>query len=121
MICTIDAARFYVKRSICWSQTTGFPRFHTKLQCNSYTTLSLTVDICGKIPKYDAVWLIKHSAKDPIQPVVIVYEDALFGHPIRHHPDAQQKHEEEHVGHLEHRNMRTFELNTFLVVENIFL
>lgn len=31
MICTVDAARRYVKRSICWSQTKGFPCFHTKL------------------------------------------------------------------------------------------
>lgn len=85
------------------------------------TSLSLTVDICGEIPKYDAVWLIKHSAKDPIQPVVIVYKDALFGHPIRHHPDAQQKHEEEHVRHLEDRNMDTFELNTFLMWRTFFL
>lgn len=86
----VDAARLDVKCSICLGRSVlGFrPRYLSIRQLHS-TTVSLTVDVCGEIPKYDAVWLIKHSAKNPIQAVVIVYKNALFGHAIRHHPDAQ--------------------------------
>ena len=81
--------------------------FLFKAAVEQLNTLSLTVDICGKIPKYNPVWLVKHSTENPVQTVVIVYEDALFGHAIRHHPDAEQKHEEEHIGHLKDKNTNT--------------
>lgn len=67
--------------------------------------MSPTVDISGEISKYNAVRLVNGPAKDPVQPIVIVDEDALFGHTVRHHPDTQQEHEEEHVLYLEDKDM----------------
>lgn len=62
--------------------------------------MSLTVNICGEIAKYDAVRLINCPPENPIQPGVVVDEDALLCHTVRHHPNTQQKHEEEQIRHL---------------------
>lgn len=70
----------------------------------SLSSMSPTVNISGEISKYDAVRLINRPAKDPVQPIVIVDEDALFGHTVRHHPDTQQEHEEEHIHYLEDKD-----------------
>lgn len=82
------------------------PVFHfKKLQFNYKKRYdlktSLTINIWRKIPKYDKVRFINRPTDNPVQPILIVDEDALFGHTIRHHPDAQQEHEEEHIHHLE--------------------
>lgn len=121
----IHAAGVYIKRSICTGQTECFTsdllwlhNSFTSQNCSVSTTkkvipflTSLTVNICGKIPKYDAVRLINCPAKNPVQPIVIVDEDALFGHAVRHHPDTQQEHEEEHIHHLEDKNVDISEYN----------
>lgn len=67
----------------------------------------LTVNISGEIPKYDEVWLVNGPADDPVQSIVVVDENALLGHTIRHDPDTQQEHEEEHIRHL--KNKQTFD------------
>lgn len=93
-------------------------QFFTSQNCSVSTTkkvipflTSLTVNIVWKIPKYDAVRLINCPAKNPVQPIVIVDEDALFGHAVRHHPNTQKEHEEEHIRHLEDQNVDISEYN----------
>lgn len=57
--------------------------------CRNNFPSPLTVNICWDIPKYDEVWFVKSPPEDPIQPILIVDEDALFGHAVRNHPDTQ--------------------------------
>lgn len=64
---------------------------------------SLTINVRGHVPKYDEVRLVHRPPDNPVQPVLIVDEDALLGHTVCHHPDTQQEHEEEHVHHLDNR------------------
>lgn len=114
MIGAVHAAGVDIKCSICTGQRderfarddVGALFFTSQRQTksSSLSSMSPTVNISGEISKYDAVWLINCPAKDPVQPIVIVDQDALFGHTVRHHPDTQQEHEEEHIHYLEDKN-----------------
>lgn len=69
---------------------------------NTRTLFSLTFKIFGEISKYNEVGLINSPTEDPVKPILIMDEDALFGNTVRHNPDTQHKHEEEHIHHLEY-------------------
>lgn len=115
VIRAVNGALLYVKHSICRDPDSRFSLFlhHAadfQTQPHRHTTPSLTVNIRGKFAKYDAVRLVEDSTEDPGQAVVVVDQDALLGHAVCHHPDAQQEHEEEHVFHLEdNKNTDTLE------------